>query len=179
MRYLHSSHFHPSSIPATSIPIPADFPRNSHHPHLCVTDRQTDTHSLCSRHYVTSVPDGWRQTQCLYWRRWGKLQITQTAQYCSRNIQAAPGRHVYTACTLNKCHPFTTSISFGALTQLAGSREEHLVCKNGVMRCCVVICLERGADCLHMVQLMPPPSQNPIISWLTEIRTGFYLSGAG
>ena len=27
----------------------------------------------------------------------------------------------------------------------------------------VVICLECGADCLHMVQLMPPPSQNPII----------------
>jgi len=28
----------------------------------------------------------------------------------------------------------------------------------------VVICLERGADCLHTVQLMPLPSQNPIIS---------------
>jgi len=25
----------------------------------------------------------------------------------------------------------------------------------------VVICLERAADCLHMVQLMPLPSQNP------------------
>ena len=24
----------------------------------------------------------------------------------------------------------------------------------------MVICLERGADCLHMVQLMPLPSQN-------------------
>jgi len=31
----------------------------------------------------------------------------------------------------------------------------------------MVICLERGADCLHMVQLMPLPSQNPII------QTGF------
>ena len=30
----------------------------------------------------------------------------------------------------------------------------------------VVVCLERGADCLHMVQLMPLPSPNPIISWL-------------
>jgi len=28
----------------------------------------------------------------------------------------------------------------------------------------VVNCLERGADCLHTVQLMPLPSQNPIIS---------------
>ena len=30
----------------------------------------------------------------------------------------------------------------------------------------VVICLERGADCLQMVQLLPLPSQNPIISCL-------------
>ena len=35
----------------------------------------------------------------------------------------------------------------------------------------VVICLERGAD-LHMVQLMPLPSQNPIISCLILIQTG-------
>jgi len=28
----------------------------------------------------------------------------------------------------------------------------------------VVICLERGTDCLHMVKLMSPPSKNPIIS---------------
>jgi len=28
----------------------------------------------------------------------------------------------------------------------------------------VVICLERGADCFHMVQLMPLPFQNLIIS---------------
>jgi len=28
----------------------------------------------------------------------------------------------------------------------------------------VVICLERGADCLHMVQLMPLPSIKPVIS---------------
>ena len=30
----------------------------------------------------------------------------------------------------------------------------------------VVICLERGADCLHMVQLMPLPSPNPIVTCL-------------
>ena len=28
----------------------------------------------------------------------------------------------------------------------------------------MVICLKRGADCLHTVQLMPLPLQNPIIS---------------
>jgi len=31
----------------------------------------------------------------------------------------------------------------------------------------VVICLEQGADCLHMAQLMPLPSRNPIISCLS------------
>jgi len=37
----------------------------------------------------------------------------------------------------------------------------------------VVICLEQGADYLHMVQLMPQPSQNPIVSCLIWIQTGF------
>ena len=38
--------------------------------------------------------------------------------------------------------------------------------------CCVgaVIYLQRGADCLHMVQLMPLPSPNPIISCLNKSR---------
>jgi len=39
----------------------------------------------------------------------------------------------------------------------------------------VVICLEQGADCLLMVLLMPLPSQNPIISCLIQIQTGFTL----
>ena len=44
----------------------------------------------------------------------------------------------------------------------------------------VVICLERGTDCLHMVQLMPVPPQNPIVPWLISIRTGFtFLVGTG
>jgi len=34
---------------------------------------------------------------------------------------------------------------------------------------CMVVCLERGADCLHMVQLMP----NPVISCLILIQAGF------
>ena len=37
----------------------------------------------------------------------------------------------------------------------------------------MVVCLERGADCLHMVQLMPLPSQNPITSCLIYIQIGF------
>jgi len=35
-----------------------------------------------------------------------------------------------------------------------------------------------GADCLHMVQLMPLPSQNPIILWQLN-PDWFYLSGTG
>jgi len=37
----------------------------------------------------------------------------------------------------------------------------------------VVICLERVAECLHMIQLMPLPSQNPIVFCLIYIQTGF------
>jgi len=42
----------------------------------------------------------------------------------------------------------------------------------------VVICLERGADCLHVVQLMPLPSQTP--SSLASFKSDwFYHSGTG
>ena len=37
----------------------------------------------------------------------------------------------------------------------------------------MVICLERGADCLHG-PADATASQNPIISCLVQIRTGFY-----
>jgi len=43
----------------------------------------------------------------------------------------------------------------------------------------VVICLERGADCLHIVQLMPLPSPNPMVSCLVYNPDWFYLSGTG
>ena len=63
---------------------------------------------------------------------------------------------------------------FSALTLLVGRQEEHPACKKiewwGVG---VVICVERGADCLHMAQLMPLPSENPIISCLISIQTDF------
>jgi len=39
--------------------------------------------------------------------------------------------------------------AFSALTLLVGRQEEHLVCKNWVMRGWCVICLKKGADCLH------------------------------
>ena len=58
-------------------------------------------------------------------------------------------------------HKFWSSL-FSALTLLVGRQEKHPACKKiewwGVG---VVISLERGADCLHMVQLMPPLPQTP------------------
>jgi len=39
----------------------------------------------------------------------------------------------------------------------------------------VVICLERGADCLHTVQLIPLPSQNLIVTCLVEIQARLVL----
>ena len=45
--------------------------------------------------------------------------------------------------------------AFSALKLLVGRQEEHPACKNWVMRCWCGICLERGADCLRMVQLIP------------------------
>jgi len=62
--------------------------------------------------------------------------------------------------------------AFSALTPLVGHQEEHLARKK--IECWgtgMVICLECGANDLHMVQLMPLP---PIISCFSKI-----LSGAG
>ena len=55
--------------------------------------------------------------------------------------------------------------AFSALTLLAGWQEEHPACKNWVMRCWCGY-LEQDADCLHVVQLMPLSSPNPIIHCL-------------
>ena len=63
-------------------------------------------------------------------------------------------------------HP--APFAFSALTLLVGQHEGHPACKNlsdGVLTWLQVICLQRGANDLHMVQLMllPPhhllPSQ--------------------
>jgi len=64
------------------------------------------------------------------------------------------------------------------LTLLVGCQEEHLPHKklsDEVVG--VVICLERGANNLHMVQLMPLPSQSITLASLKP-RLAFYFSGA-
>jgi len=58
---------------------------------------------------------------------------------------------------------------FSALTLLVGRQEGHPACKKLSGGCCMVICLERGAD-LHMAQLMPLPLT---VSCFSKIQIGF------
>jgi len=55
---------------------------------------------------------------------------------------------------------------FSALTLLVGHPQYHPACKKLSDEVGVVICLEQGEDCLHIVQLMPLPFQHLIISCL-------------
>jgi len=66
-----------------------------------------------------------------------------------------------------------------ALTLLFGHQEEHHACKKFEWYGAgVVICLERGADDLHMVQLMSlPPQYDPSSLALLKSRM-VYFSGA-
>jgi len=47
--------------------------------------------------------------------------------------------------------------AFSALTLLVGRQEEHLACKKSSDRGASMVIVERGANNLHMVQLMPLP----------------------
>ena len=67
---------------------------------------------------------------------------------------------------LNGCVYFTSTL-------LVGHQDQHLACKNWVMRCWCGYLSEQGANCVHMVQLVPMPSPNPAISCLILIQTGF------
>jgi len=61
------------------------------------------------------------------------------------------------------------------LTLLVGCQEEHLACKK--LNDGLVICQERGADCLLMFQLMPLHPKTPS-SHLPHFNPDwFYLSG--
>jgi len=63
-------------------------------------------------------------------------------------------------------------ISYNTVGWAAGRASGLKIEWRGVV---VIICLERDADCLYrpMIQLMPLPSRNPIISCLIYIQTGF------
>ena len=77
-------------------------------------------------------------------------------------------------------HPVIIPLfAFSALTLLVGRQEGHLACKKNMewWGADMVICLERGADDLHMVQLMPLPPhhllllQNP--EWFILLVTAY------
>jgi len=85
-------------------------------------------------------------------------------QYCVQNniLNKKYRSAVQHIMILHSRSPF----AFSALTLLVGRQEEHSACKKLSDEVSVWLCLKRGADCLHMVQLMSLPSQNPIISCL-------------
>jgi len=51
---------------------------------------------------------------------------------------------------------------FSALTLLDGHCEQHVAHKMSGIVVGIIICLQRRADCWHMVQLMTLPSQPPM-----------------
>jgi len=61
-------------------------------------------------------------------------------------------------------------IDFSALTALVGQQEEHLVHKIEWWGAGMVICLERNANDLYMVQLIC--HRHPIVSGFITIRNG-------
>jgi len=69
-----------------------------------------------------------------------------------------------------------TLCAYSALTLLVWHQEEHPACKKWVMRCWYDICLERGADCLHMVQLMPlhPKTPSSLASFTSRLVLPFW-----
>ena len=65
--------------------------------------------------------------------------------------------------------------AFSALTQLVGRQEEHPTCKK-ISADVLVISLEQGADCLHMVQLMPmhPKTPSSLASFKSRLVLPFW-----
>jgi len=66
--------------------------------------------------------------------------------------------------------------AFSSLTLLVGPQEEHPACKNEWWGVGVVICLKRGADCLHTVQLMPlhPKTPSSLASFKSRLVLPFW-----
>ena len=72
---------------------------------------------------------------------------------------------VYIYCVGLRCSDINLLIcehAFSALTLLVGHQVEHPVCKNcDEMLVWLPVWSERGADCLHVVQLMPLHRKTP------------------
>jgi len=81
----------------------------------------------------------------------------------SRSWAMPPFNRAHTTFCSTVIETMCLSCAFSALTLLVRRQEEHPACKKlSDVDVGVVICLEWGADCLHVVQLMPLPSpKNP------------------
>ena len=104
---------------------------------------------------------------------WATRELSSPVEKVERRRRLT---HWRTLAWRSRCHPHSSAppfsrlivvqcvcrFAFSALTLLVGRQEEHPACKNCKWWCVgVVICLERGADCLHMVQLMPLHRKTP------------------
>ena len=74
---------------------------------------------------------------------------------------------------LFQLHISRHTVAFNALTLLLGRQKEHLAVKIERSSVDVIFCLKQGADCLYMVQPVPIPSHNPVITYLIRIKKGF------
>jgi len=91
---------------------------------------------------------------------------------CFGKIQiGSPGKRPLNGCV---CH--FVLVTFSALTWSVGCQEEHLVCKIEWWGVGVVMYLEWGADCLHIVQLMPlhPKTPSSLASFQSRLVLPFW-----
>jgi len=119
-----------------------------------------------------------------FWRiRWVNLRgggghASCSCHYCSNMFFPKCLPQCRTALSRISKQCFASKFAFGALTLLVGCQGEHLACKIEWWGVGVVICLERGADCLHIVQLMllhrKPHHLLPHLN-----SDWFYFSGTG
>ena len=72
---------------------------------------------------------------------------------------------MYSDCSTCEINNSSNPIAFSALTRL-GVRKGIRPAKNWVMGCWCGYLSEARCSCLHMVQLMPLPPQNPIVTCL-------------
>ena len=136
---------------------PAWFSLHADCHHVSPIDRRRWTmpsHVVLAIHGSTTIAyHSQRQVDCVTNSWWLKV-----LQYC----------RFYNMRVSKLCSPFqnvccSVHSGFGALTLLVGRQEEHPACKNWSDEVLVlVICLEWGADCLHMVQLMPLHPRTPL-----------------
>jgi len=122
------------------------------------TDQQTDM--------LTQLSNQWKHQKHTQNSKTNKVRLLSSTRtmFCESNIITFISADLHWGCNCQT--------AFTALTLLAGHQKEHPACKK--LSDEVVVCLEPSADCLHTVQLMlSTASQNPIISCLILIQTGF------